>query len=269
MPNVKRFLPWTLIGAVLVLYTVLFAAGTPWADSSSDIPKSSILSGYVNSKSNWQTGSGSPAGSASGTEGKDTYTDTTGHKMWYSKGGTTWSQILSDIAAVTVAQGGTGLATLTAHAIYAGNGTSAPTAIGPDSSSTKALFSAGSSTDPAFRAIANTDLPSATLATGTSVSLTAPRQYYVCTGTCTVTPPVPAAGYEFCVLNDNNVATVITLAALGSSARYEATARTSYGSAGTGTIASGGAAGDKICIVGRDSTHYFTVSYNGTWTLAN
>lgn len=110
------------------------------------------------------------------------------------------------------------------------------------------------------------DLPATTLATGTSVSLTAPRQYYVCTGTCTVTPPVPAAGYEFCVMNDDNVATVITLAALGSSARYEATARTSYGTAGTGTFVSGGAAKDQVCIVGRDSTHYLTTSSVGTWT---
>lgn len=110
------------------------------------------------------------------------------------------------------------------------------------------------------------DLPATTLATGTSVSLSTPREYYVCTSTCTVTPPVPAAGYEFCVLNDDNVATVITLAALGSSARYENTGRTAYGTAGTGTFISGGAAGDKVCIVGRDSTHYLTTTFNGTWT---
>lgn len=108
------------------------------------------------------------------------------------------------------------------------------------------------------------DLPATTLATGTSVSLSTPREYYVCTSTCTVTPPVPAAGYEFCVLNDDNVATVITLAALGSSARYENTGRTAYGTAGTGTFISGGAAGDKVCIVGRDSTHYLTTTFNGT-----
>ncbi len=108
-------------------------------------------------------------------------------------------------------------------------------------------------------------IPPATLATGTSVSLTAPKQYYVCTGTCTVTPPVPAAGYEFCVMNDDNVATVITLAALGSSARYENTARTAYGTASTGTLVSAGAVGDEVCIVGRDSTHYLTLRSNGTW----
>ena len=104
------------------------------------------------------------------------------------------------------------------------------------------------------------------LGAGTSVSLTAPRQYYVCTGACTVTPPVPAAGYEFCVLNDDNVSTVITLAALGSSAMYEKADRTGYGTPGTGTLVSGGAAGDRICLLGRDSTHYLTTNYNGTWT---
>lgn len=117
-----------------------------------------------------------------------------------------------------------------------------------------------------FAAATAADVPTTTLGTGTSVSLAAPRQYYVCTGTCTVTPPVPAAGYEFCVLNDDNVATVITMAALGSSARYENTARTAYGTAGSGTLVSGGAAADKVCILGLDATHYLTVSYNGTWT---
>jgi hypothetical protein len=106
------------------------------------------------------------------------------------------------------------------------------------------------------------------LTTGTSVTLTAPRGYFVCTTTCTVTPPVPAAGYEFCVMNDDNVSTVITMAALGSSALYENTARTGYGTAGTGTFVSGGAVGDKICLLGRDATHYLSVSYVGTW-IAN
>jgi len=114
--------------------------------------------------------------------------------------------------------------------------------------------------------VAAARLAATTLATGTSVSLTSPREYYVCTGTCTVTPPVPAAGYEFCVMNDDNVATVITLAALGSSSMYENTARIAYGTAGTGTLVSAGAAADSVCIVGRDSTHYLTTNFKGTWT---
>lgn len=102
---------------------------------------------------------------------------------------------------------------------------------------------------------------------GTSVTLAGANQYFVCTSTCTITVPVPAAGVQYCIYNDDNVSTVITLSAIGSSSRYETTARTSYGTAGTGTMVSGGAVGDKVCIVGRDSTHYSTLSYSGTWTV--
>lgn len=115
--------------------------------------------------------------------------------------------------------------------------------------------------------IVRADLPASTLTNTTNVTVVAPRQYHVCTSTCTVTVPAPAAGYEFCARNGNNVTTVITFAAIGSSAMYENTASTAYGTAGTGTLVSGGAAGDKICIVGLDSTHYQVWSYNGTWTV--
>jgi hypothetical protein len=104
------------------------------------------------------------------------------------------------------------------------------------------------------------------LATGTGATLTAPREYYICTSTCAVTPPTPAAGYEFCIRNANAVSTVITLAALGGSVQYEQTDNSAYGTAGTGTLVSGGAVGDKVCIVGLDATHYLTVSFNGMWT---
>ncbi len=109
-------------------------------------------------------------------------------------------------------------------------------------------------------------IPAIALTAGTSVTLTQNNRYFVCTTTCTITVPVPAAGVQYCVFNDNNVSTVITMAAIGSSARYENTARTAYGTAGTGTFISGGAVGDFVCIVGRDSTHYFTPSFKGTWT---
>lgn len=116
---------------------------------------------------------------------------------------------------------------------------------------------------PTCSTIQGTTSPTA----GTSISLTSGiAQMFVCTGTCTVTPPVPAAGAQYCVYNDDNVATVITMAAIGSSSRYENTARTAYGTAGTGTFVSGGAVGDAVCIVFRDSTHYSTLSKVGTWT---
>lgn len=111
-------------------------------------------------------------------------------------------------------------------------------------------------------------LAPSTLTAGTSVSLTAPRQYYICTGTCTITPPPPVAGYEFCAGNDNNVATVITFAALGSSAMYLNQAGTAYGTAGTGTFVSGAAVNNWACLIGRDSTHYLTKNLVGTWTAS-
>jgi hypothetical protein len=101
---------------------------------------------------------------------------------------------------------------------------------------------------------------------GTSVTLAGSSEIYVCTGACTVTVPLPVAGVQYCILNDDNVSSIITLAALGGSGQYENTARTAYGTAGSGTLTSGGAVGDRICIVARDTTHYLSVSYNGTWT---
>ncbi len=51
---------------------------------------------------------------------------------------------------VSVQQGGTGLATLTAHALYAGNGTSAPTALSLGTAGQE-LVSNGASSDPSFK----------------------------------------------------------------------------------------------------------------------
>lgn len=113
--------------------------------------------------------------------------------------------------------------------------------------------------------VATTCRPGTTVP-GTSVTLSGSSQIFVCTGTCTVTVPVPSLNVQYCVGNDDNVSTVITLSAIGSSARYENTARTAYGTAGTGTFVSSGAVGDAVCIVGRDSTHYLTWSSHGTWT---
>jgi hypothetical protein len=105
------------------------------------------------------------------------------------------------------------------------------------------------------------------LTTGTSFAFAAPRGYYVCTGTCTGTVPIPAAGYEFCVRNGNGVSTTITISNPGTSTQFEKTTYATYGTATSGTAASSGAVGDKLCIVGLDSTHYLVGSYLGTWTM--
>lgn len=104
-----------------------------------------------------------------------------------------------------------------------------------------------------------------TFTTGTSRTLANASEIVVCTGTCTVTPPASAtAGMQFCVQNDDNIATVITLAAV-SGVQWEATARTSYGTANH-TMTSGGAVKDQACFVAVSSTKWNNFSSSGTWT---
>ena len=113
--------------------------------------------------------------------------------------------------------------------------------------------------------IDNTTAPAMLVNHGTSRTVTAQSEIYVCTSTCTVTPLTPSEGTQLCVQNDDNVSTVITLAAIAS-VQYEGTPRTAYGTANH-TFTSGGAVKDQICIVGRDATHYNVWSSVGTWTL--
>lgn len=103
------------------------------------------------------------------------------------------------------------------------------------------------------------------LTVGTGGSLTNPYGYYICTTTCSITLPTPAAGSQFCIRNDAAVTTVITISAI-SGVQYENTAFSGYGTVTTGTMTSGGALGDKICLVGRDAAHYLVGTFVGTWT---
>ncbi len=108
-------------------------------------------------------------------------------------------------------------------------------------------------------------VPAVLLTSGTSRTLANNAEIVICTSTCTVTPPgTLAAGQQFCVQNDDNVATVITLAAV-SAIQYEGTARTSYGTANH-TMTSGGAAADQICMVAVSTTKFNVFSSTGTWT---
>ena len=81
-----------------------------------------------------------------------TYVDATGTQN-------TAAIAAADLPLVTVPYGGSGLATLTAHAVQVGEATSTPAQVGPNAATTYPLFSAGSSADPGFRAIATGDLP--------------------------------------------------------------------------------------------------------------
>lgn len=108
-------------------------------------------------------------------------------------------------------------------------------------------------------------VPAVLLTSGTSRTLANAAEIIVCTSTCTVTPPgTLTAGQQFCVQNDDNVSTVITLAAV-SGIQYEATARTSYGTANH-TMTSGGAVKDQMCMIAISTTKFNVFSYTGTWT---
>lgn len=89
-----------------------------------------------------------------------------------------------------------------------------------------------------------------------------------CTSTCSVPVPVPMAGYQICIKNLAGVTTVITLSALGSSAAYPKADDSGYGTAGTGTMVSS-AATNKVCLIGRDATHYELGAINAAanWTV--
>lgn len=81
--------------------------------------------------------------------------------------------ILTDNAAVTVAQGGTGSTSLTAHYVPVGNGTSAVTMVSP-STAGYVLTSNGTGSDPSFQAVSGGVIPGncnlrLTLVSGTAV----------------------------------------------------------------------------------------------------
>lgn len=104
-----------------------------------------------------------------------------------------------------------------------------------------------------------------TFTSGTSRTIANASEIIVCTSTCTVTPPgTLTAGGQFCVRNDTNSATVITLAAV-TNIVYEATSRLTSGSANK-SMTSGGVATDQICMVAVSTTKYEVFSSTGTWT---
>jgi hypothetical protein len=112
-------------------------------------------------------------------------------------------------------------------------------------------------------------VPAIAQSSGTTHTLATPSEIYECTNTCTVTAPVPppsGSTYQFCVQNDNNISTVVTIA-MPAGVMIENSTRSSYGTAGIGHgIASSGAIKDEICFHSKDATHYNIDGVAGTWT---
>ena len=114
----------------------------------------------------------------------------------------------------------------------------------------------------------NNAIPATLTESGTGTTLTGPREYYYCTGTCTITlPNGPAAGtaYEFCAINVPGVSTAITFSA-ATNRYYGKPDGSAYGTVTSGTLSCTAAAGNKLCVTSLDATHYVTTSYAGTCT---
>jgi hypothetical protein len=168
--------------------------------------------------------------------------------------------VAADIPSIPISTGVSGLGTGVATALAVNVGSAGAPVVLNGAGGTPSSMTGTNITGIPNAAVAAAPVPTP----GSGATLVAPRSYYVCTTTCTVTLPTPAAGMEFCVRNDNNVSTVITFAAI-TSVQFENTNFTSYKTANT-SIVSGGAAGDKLCVLGRDATHYLVMSFNGTWS---
>jgi len=131
---------------------------------------------------------------------------------------------------------------------------------------------AGSTYATTSAAIAASDLPAPTTTVSSgAIAVTTNNTYVICTTTCAVTPPQPAAGVQLCVRNAPGSATVITMAAMSTGnsfspqAYYELTTHAAWGTLAH-TIVSSGAATDSLCLVGYDSSHYAIMSYTNAWT---
>lgn len=184
----------------------------------------------------------------------------------------------SDLASLplSIANGGTGTAsTLTGLVRGSGSAMTAAELSGDASTSgsnavTVAKINGASFPTSALAVGSNSSaqpVASLVFTTGTSRTMSANSEIFVCTSTCTFTPPATGstvAGMQFCVQNDDNVSTVITLAAV-TSIQYEATARTSYGTAAH-TMTSAVAVASQICMVAVSATKWNVFSNVGTWT---
>jgi hypothetical protein len=65
-------------------------------------------------------------------------------------------------------------------------------------------------------------------------------------------------------MNDVAVSTAITISGI-TSVYFSHADRSAYGASG-GSFTATAAAGNAVCLVARDTTHWVVNSYNGTWT---
>jgi len=190
----------------------------------------------------------------------------------YFAHGSVWNRLLDDVTDVTVAQGGTGLSTLTANNVILGNGTSTPLFVAP-SSSGNVLTSNGTtwlSTAPA------------TGGTVTSASVVSANGFAGTVATATTTPAITLTTSISGVLKGNG--TAISAATAGTDYAAPATAttftatQTFAGSssvlaevlsnaAEVATVEATAATGTINYDITTQSVRYFTSNASANWTV--
>jgi hypothetical protein len=189
---------------------------------------------------------------------------------WCQWTGSSWSSTSPILPSfpLNVPNGGSGLVSLTAHAIQIGAGTSTPIQLTPSSTVGMPVVSAGTGADPNYGVLSTAALPALTNTSGSSLTQTANAQTFYCTTTCSITPltpPVAGTSIQLCARNMPGVSTVITLAGI-SGLYYEKTDHSGWASSSNHTMTSTGAVTDMICIESTDATHYAIITQNGFTT---
>jgi hypothetical protein len=162
---------------------------------------------------------------------------------------------------IPLAYGGTN-ANITAVAGAVAYSTGSALALTAAGSATQCLQSNGASAPTWGSCTASSPV---TTTIGTGAALSGNFQIYVCqtASPCAIVLPTPAAGVQYCVMNDTTVVSAIRVTPPGG-VQLTNTSYT-YNSPGA-TLTSTGAAGDQMCFLGRDTTHYLLASYTGTWS---
>ena len=102
-----------------------------------------------------------------------------------------------------------------------------------------------------------------TTSPGVDPGVTAAYMYNNSSGAMTFPLPAGAGNQQRCYRNATGRTGVITIAVTTSNAIDLAGAN---GTTSTGTLVSGGALGDQVCLVSDSTNHWYATTYRGTWT---
>lgn len=232
------------------------------------------------------SGAGSPSGSCSAFSSTNlaVYMDTsTGGYLWFCNSSSAWQKWLStsNTGQYTVT-GATGAAVATpSSGLACYFDSTSNTQICIDTSGLASTTVRGTTfTAHAFmtyvdasgvqhsQAIGTSDLPAVPSAVPTSGPVADPGgpnsyEWNGATGALTFSLPAGVAGYQRCYRNATGKTGAITVAVTTANA---IDLNGANGTTGTGTLVSGGALGDAVCLVSDTANHWYAYVQKGTWT---